>query len=196
MKESIFSKLMMGMLFSVTLFTFTACGEDDEPTAEDKYTTEYTFSAEFSADLLKTADVKAYILSPEGTVTEETVTKAKSTWSVKGNSIPDKAGVRFDFDPKSGNFSGDYQLGYKVTTSVSCLNNGSVLSTKSDSSDETYIVSAENLSGFYGTSLIIGGQVNAKGEATVTDGSNLDFGLNSLDMRPPFGGHGPTGDLH
>ena len=196
MKERIFSKLMMGMLFAASIFTLTACGDDDEPKVEDKYTTEYTFSVEFSADLLKTADVKAYILSPEGTVTEETVTKAKSTWSVKGNSIPDKAGVRFDFDPKSGNFSGDYQLGYKVTTSVSCLNNGSVLSTKSDSSDETYTVSAENLSGFYGTSLIIGGQVNAKGEATVTDGSNLDFGLNSLDMRPPFGGHGPTGDLH
>lgn len=196
MEKKFFSKLMMGMLFAASIFTLTACGDDDEPTVEDKYTTEYTFLAEFSADLLKTADVKAYILSPEGTVTEETVTKAKSTWTVKGNSIPDKAGVRFDFDPKSGNFSGDYELSYKVNTSVTCLNNGKVVSTQSDSSDEAYTVSAENLEGFYGTSLILGGQVNAKGEAIVTGGSNLDFGLNSLDMRPPFGGHGPTGDLH
>lgn len=190
MEKKFFSKLMMGVLFAASIFTLTACGEDDEPKVEDKFTTEYTFSAEFSADLLKTADVKAYILSPEGTVTEETVTKAKSTWTLKGNSIPDKAGVRFDFDPKSGNFSGDYQLGYKVNTTVTCLNNGKVVSSKPNSSDETYTVSAENLAGFYGTSLILAGQVNAKGEAAVTDGSNLDFGLNVLIIRPPFGGHG------
>lgn len=190
MKKRFFSKLMMGMLFAASIFSLTACGDDDEPKVEEKFTTEYTFSAEFSADLLKTADVKAYILSPEGTVIEETVTKAKNTWIVKGNSIPDKAGVRFDFDPKSGNFSGDYQLGYKVNTSVTCLNNGKVVSSKPNSSDETYTVSAENLAGFYGTSLILAGQVNAKGEATVTDGSNLDFGLNGGVPRPSFGGGG------
>lgn len=195
MKERIFSKLMMGMLFAASIFTLTACGDDDEPKVEDKFTTEYTFSAEFSADLLKTADVKAYIISPDGIVTEEVVTKVNNTWTVKGNSIPDKAGVRFDFDVKQGDFSGDYELGYKVTTSVTCLNNNNMVSSKSDSSDETYTVSAENLAGFYGTFVTLGGQVSDKGEASVTDGADLDFGLNSWDMRPPFGGHS-AGDLN
>lgn len=183
MKKTIFSKLMLGMFVAVTGFAFTSCSDDDEPKVEDKFTTEYTFEAEFSADLIKTADVKAYILSPEGIVTEETITKEKNTWTLKGSSIPDKAGVRFDFDEKSGDFSGDYEVGYTVKTTVSCLNNGDVVSIESDSSDETYTVPAVNLSGLYGTSLILGGQVNAKGEASVTDGADLDFGLN-VPPRP------------
>lgn len=193
MKKTIFSKLMLGALVVAAGFAFTACGDDDEPKVEDKFTTEYTFEVNFSDDLIKTADVKAYVLSPEGAVTEETVTKAKNTWTVKGTSVPDKAGVMFEFDAKSGNFSGDYELGYKVKTTVTCLNNGNVVSSKSDSSDETYTVSAENLTDFYGTQLTLGGEVNAQGEASVTDGSKLDFGLNVLIIRPPFGGNG---DLH
>ena len=196
MKKSIFSKLMLGMLVVASGFGLTACGDDDEPKVEDKYTTQYTFSAEFSADLLATADVKAYILSPEGVVTEETITKAKNSWTLKGNSIHDKAGVRFDFDLKEGNFTGDYEIGYKLNTTVTCYKNDGIESSKSEQPNETYTVPAENLNEFYGTQLTLGGEVNAKGEAKVTDGSNLDFGLNSWDMRPPFGGHGGGGDLH
>ena len=179
------------MLAVATLLAFplgvSSCSDEDEPTTEDNFTTEYTFETEFSADLLKTADVKAYVLSPEGTVTEETITKAKNTWKLKGNSIPDKSGMMFEFDAKNGDFSGDYDLGYKVKTTVTCLNNGTVVSSKSDNSDETYTVSAENLAGFYGTSLTLGGEVSADGEASVTNGSDLDFGLNIGVPRPPFG---------
>lgn len=194
MKKTIFSKLMLGLLVAASGITFTACGDDDEPKVEDKFSTEYTFSVDFSADLLKTADVKAYILSPDGTVTEEVITKAKNSWTLKGNSIPDKAGVRFDFDIKQGDFSGDYEIEYAVKKSVTCLNNGKVIDTESENPTETYTVPAENLAGFYGTSLILSGEVNANGKVSITDGSNLDFGLNSLDWRPPFGGHN-AGDL-
>ena len=190
MKKSIISRMMLGLLVVATGFAFTACSDDDEPKVDDNFTTEYTFEAEFSTDLLATADVKAYVLSPEGTVTEESITKAKNTWTVKGTSVPDKAGVMFEFDAKSGDFSGDYELGYTVKTTVTCLKNGNVVSSKSDSSDETYTVSAENLADFYGTSLTLGGKASATGEASVTDGSDLDFGLNSTVIRPPVGNGG------
>lgn len=189
MKETIFSKLMMGMLFATSLFGLTACGDDDEPTVEDKFTTEYSFSAEFSDDLLKTADVKAYVLSPEGTVTEETVTKAKSIWTVKGTSIPDKAAVMFEFDAKPDIPAGTYKVGYKTTTTVKCLNNGDVYSVKSENSEHSFTVPAEKLSVFYGTSLILAGEVDKDGAATLTDGTNLDFGLNGVVPRPPFGSY-------
>lgn len=196
MKKTIFSKLLLGALVVATGFGLTACGGDDEPKVDDKFTTEYTFDAEFSADLLATADVKAYILSPEGSVSEETITKAKNTWTIKGNSIPDKAGVRFDFDAKTGDFSGDYEAGYKVSTTVTCYKNGGIESTKTEKSDESYTVPADNLTEFYGTQLTLGGEVNAQGAACVTDGSNLDFGLNNVGNRPPYGWRSGGGDLH
>lgn len=187
MKNVLLYKFLLCLAVVVASCCLTACG-DDEPAIEDKFTTEYTFTAELSADLLLTADVKAYILSPEGTVSEETVTKAKNTWILKGNSVPDKAGVRFEFDAKSGNFTGDYVVAYVVNTTVTCYNNGDIESSKSNKSDETYTVPAENLTDFYGTQLTLGGEVNAQGAASVTDGSNLDFGLNGGVNRPPMGG--------
>lgn len=188
MKKVLGYKFLLSLPAVVASCCLTACG-DDEPKVEDKFTTEYTFDVAFSADLLATADVKAYILSPEGIVNEEIITKAKNTWTLKGNSIPDKVGVRFDFDVKSGNFSGDYEVAYQLTTNITCFKNGSIISLKSEKSDESYTVPAENLTEFYGTSLLLGGQVNANGEASVTDGSDLDFGLNLASNRPPFGSY-------
>ncbi len=195
MKKTFVSKLILGSLAVAAGFGLTACGDDDEPKVEDKFTTEYTFEVEFSADLLATADVKAYILSPEGVVTEETITKSKDTWTLKGNSIPDKAGVRFEFDAKKGSFSGDYEAGYKVSTTVTCYKNDGIESTKTEKSDESYTVPAENLTEFYGTQLTLGGEINAQGEASVTNGANLNFGLNYSVSLPPFGTKG-GGDLH
>lgn len=178
---------MKGMLFAATVFTFTACGDDDdEPKVDDKFTTEYTFTAEFSADLVKTASVKAYVLSPEGILSEETITKEKNSWTLKGTSIPDKAGVMFEFDTKSNIPEGDYLLGYKTTTTVECLNNGGVFSFKSQSSELHFTVTAEQLPDVYGTSLTLAGEVNSNGEARVTDGSDIDFGLNGGSHRPPI----------
>lgn len=178
---------MKGMLFAATVFTVTACGDDDDdPKVDDKFTTEYTFTAEFSADLVKTASVKAYVLSPEGALSEETITKEKNSWTLKGTSIPDKAGVMFEFDAKSNIPEGDYQLGYKTTTTVECLNNGGVVSFKSQSSELHFTVSAEQLTDVYGTSLTLAGEVSSNGEARVTDGSGIDFGLNGGSHRPPI----------
>ena len=186
--KTIFSKLMPGLLVAATGFAFTACGDDDEPKVDDKFSTEYIFTAELNADLLKTADVKAYVLSPEGSVTEETVTKAKSTWTLNGNSIPDKAGVLLEFQPKSGDFSGEYEIEYKVNRTVTCLNNGSVVTTDSKGYTETFSVSAENIRDFWtGTGIILSGEVNASGKASITNGDNLDFGLNLAISRPEGG---------
>lgn len=189
MKKIIFSKLMRAMLFVAALFTFSSCGDDDEPKVEEKFTTEYTFTAEFSSDLVKTADIKVYVLSPDGTVTEETVIKEKNNWTFKGSSVPDKAAVMFEFDAKPHITEGTYKVGYKTTTSVRCLKNGDVFSFKSENAEHSYTVPADKLSLFYGTSLILAGEVNKDGEAKVTDGSDIDFGLNGGVPRPPFGSY-------
>lgn len=187
MNKTIFSKLMLGMLIAATGFVLTACGDDEEPKAEDNFSTEYTFTAELSADLLLTTDVRAYVLSPDGTVIEEAVTKASNKWILKGNSIPDKAGVLLEFRAKKGDFAGIYDLGYKVNRTVTCFNNDRVYSTDSNGYDESFTVDSENLPEFYGTGIILGGEINSAGKASVTDGDNLDLGLN-MGISKPGGG--------
>lgn len=178
MEKRIFSKLMNSMLFAVTFLTITACGDEEEPKVEDKFSTEYSFTAELSTDLVKTADVKVYVLSPDGIVSEESVTKEKNTWTFKGSSIPDKAAVMFEFYAKPNILEGDYQIGYKTTTTVKCLNNGDAFSYKTEDSEESFTVVADQISDVYDTSLTLAGEVNSNGEAHVTDGSKIDFGLN------------------
>ncbi|MDE7414028.1 MAG: hypothetical protein K2N05_09645 [Muribaculaceae bacterium] len=190
MKTRILSKFKEGLLLGAVILSFTACGNDDEPKIEDSFTTEFTYTAEFSEDLLATADVKAYILSPEGTVSEETITKAKNTWTLKGNSIPDKSGVRFDFDAKANLPENNYAIGYKCSTTVKCLNNGEVFSYKSENSAHSYTVPSQHLASFFGTSLILAGEISKDGEAKIIDGSDIDFGLNGTTPRPPFGSGG------
>ncbi len=191
MKKTIFSKLALASLALVTSFTFSACNHDDEtdepnapeePKVEDKFTTEYTFDVEFSEDLLKTMDVKAYVLSPKGSVTEESITEAKNTWMLKGDSVPDKAGVRLAFQLKSDEFSGAYSIGYTANSTVICRNNDIAVSTKSSLNGHTLSIAAEKLPEYYekryASGTILAGEVNSSGEASITDGSNLDFGLN------------------
>lgn len=190
MKKTILSKLMMGMLFAASILTLTACGDDDGPKVEDKFTTEYTFTAEFSADLVKTADIKAYVFSSEGTVSEETISQEKNTWVLKGASIPDKAGVMFEFDSKPNITEGTFKVGYKTTASVKCIKDGDVFSIKSENAEHSFTVPADKLSVFYGSSLILAGEINGDGEANLTDGSDIDFGLNGTMPRPPFGSGG------
>lgn len=192
MKSKKFFYALMTVVLSVFCLAFTACGDDDEkdePKPEDKFTTEYRFEVEFTSDLLATADVKAYVLSPEGIVSEETITKTDNVWGFKGNSIPDNAGVMFEFDAKQGDFTGSYKIGYECKTTVKCLNHEEFVSYKSKDSEHNFTVPAEKLAQFYGTYLTIGGKVNAKGEAS-TDSSDLDFGLNQTFPRPPFGSGG------
>lgn len=190
MKKTFFSKLMMGTLFAASILTLTACGDDEEPKVEDKFTTEYTFTAEFSADFVKTADIKAYVLSPEGTVSEEIISKEKNSWVLKGTFIPDKAGVMFEFVPKPNITEGTYKVEYKTSTSVKCIKNGDILSIKSENADHSFTVPAEKLPVFYGTSLILAGEINGDGVSKVTDGSDFDFGLNGTVPRPGGGGGG------
>ena len=190
MKTRILSKFKEGLLLGAVLLSFTACGNDDEPKIEDSFTSEYIYTAEFSENLLETADVKAYILSTEGAILEETITKTKNTWKLEGNSIPDKSGVRFDFDAKANLPENNYAIGYKYSITVKCLNNGEIFSVKSENSEHNYTVPTQHLDSFFGTYLILAGEVNKDGEAKIIDGSNIDFGLNGTTPRPPIGSGG------
>ncbi len=187
MNKTIYSKILPGLISVVCFVAFTACSHDEnEPYMEDDFSTEYVFEAEFSEDIFKTADVKAYIRTPQGSVNEEKINKTSNKWILKGNSIPDKAGIMFEFDLKEGNYTGEYEIGYNVNTTVSFLNRDMVISYKSQGADDTFTVEASDLIAFYGTSLLLGGKVNARGEAFVTDGYDIDFGINGPD-RPAFG---------
>lgn len=191
MKKNFFKTIMPILLMAAPAFTFTACGDDDDKDDpkdhDDIYTTEYRYEVNFTEDLLQTADVKAYVLSPDGTVSEETITETRNLWVLRGNSIPDKAGVMIEFDSKNNVADGKYTIGYSTATTVICYDDDEVESFKSSSHSVNYTVSSENIAHFYGTCLILAGEVNAKGEAAITDGSSLDFGLNSTINRPPFG---------
>lgn len=94
--------------------------------------------------------------------------------------------MMFEFDAKSNIPEREYKLGYKTTTTVKCLNKGGVISFKSEDSELNFTVSAEQRPNVYGTSLTMGGEINSQGETRVTDGSDIDFGLNGGSHRPPL----------
>lgn len=184
--------MLVAVMLSAMCCGLTACGDDDdedEPVV-DKYTTEYQINVTLNEDVLKTADVKAYVFSPEGVVTEETITRAANTWTLKGDKVPDKAGVMLTFDVKKGVAEGVYSLGYKSSIAVTSYKNGEVDGYEGKSGSKNMSVKSENLEKFYGTQLTLAGAVAADGKATVTDGSNIDFGFNAAIGRPAFGGYG------
>lgn len=188
MRKRVLSHLILTLVVLLTGLAFTACSDDDNngPVSNDKFTTEYDFEIQFSEDVLKTADIKAYIHKPNGEVYSQELTNAQDKILLSGEAVPDKAGIRFDFTPKSNVADGEYEIVYTAKAKITVYSDGKIFSEKSDEAEETYTVSAKNLVEFYHTSMVVAGEVSSDGEPLVTDGFDIDFGINSDDWDSWF----------
>lgn len=181
MKKQVLTYLIFTFIIAMISLVLQSCKDDEngEPLSPDTFTTEYNFEVQFSEDVLKTSDVKVLVYKPNGEVYTKELTSNQDVLRLTGNAAPDKAGIRFDFVPKDNVAKGDYDIIYKVKATIKVYNGSELYSMTSDEAEQTLDVSSENLADLYHTSMVVAGEVNPKGEPMLTDGSDIDFGVNS-----------------
>lgn len=184
MRKKIFSKLMLGLLAMATGIAFTACGDDnDEPEVNDTWTTIYSFQATFASDFLEVADITAHIANPDGTFSDEVITKETNTWTFKGNKIPDQAAVLFTFVPKD-NISADvvYNLALQGTQKGECYKNGELFSHNGSTIGGTSTpIKGDRVAEYLtkkGAAMALG--TDSDGKVVFVDAEDIDFGLNGV----------------
>lgn len=182
-KKKIFSKLALAMMMTIACTGFTSCGDDnDEPEAPATWGSSYVVTFELSDDVMNTADITAHIAKPDGTFSEEKVTKAKQSWTLTGNKLPDKAGVLLTFVPKK-NIDPDkvYDIGISGNIAVTSLRDDKVVDYKSYGHDSNMTIAGDKLTQYYvGRGVGFAHGINANGELVSVDVDSFDFGLNSL----------------
>lgn len=183
MKERIFSKLMMGMLFTASIITLTACGDNDEPEVPATWSTAYTVNVIFGPEMFEMADITAHIAKPDGTVSEEVVLQEKYTIKMTGNKIPDKAGVLFTFVPKS-NVDPDkvYHVLIEQSVRATSYKNGEVFSDFSPSVHKTSVpIKGSQVEKYFtGKGVAVTAGISADGNATGVSSDEFDFGVNGV----------------
>lgn len=181
--KKIFSRLVMAMMMAITCTVFTSCGDDkDEPEAPAAWSSSYVVTFELSDDVMNTADITAHIANPDGTFREEKVTKNKSSWSLTGNKLPDKAGVLLTFVPKKNiDLDKVYDIGINGNFAVSSLRNDKVVNCKSYGHDSNMAIKGGQLPQYYvGSGAGFAHGINVGGELVSVDVDTFDFGLNGL----------------
>lgn len=182
-KKNIFSKLALAMMMVIVCAGFTSCGDDnDEPEAPATWGSSYVITFELSDDVMNTADITAHIANPDGTFREEKVTKTKSTWTLTGNKLPDKAGVLLTFVPKKNiDENKAYDISIYGGITVTSFRNKDVVDYKSDSSRSHMTIMGDKLPQYYvGNGAGFASGINEKGEIVKVDVDSFDFGLNGL----------------
>ena len=182
-KKKIFSSLVLAMMMAIACTGFTSCGDDnDEPEAPATWGSSYVITFELSDDVMNTADITAHIANPDGTIREEKVTKAKLSWTLTGNKLPDKAGVLLTFVPKNNiDESKVYEIGIKGGITTTGLRNDQVVDFKGNSEDSNLSVKGDKLSQYYvGKGVGFAAGVSENGKIISVDVDSFDFGLNGL----------------
>lgn len=186
MKTKFLSRLIAALFIGLASVGFSACGNDDnnddEPEAPDAWSTAYKFEFEIGDDVFNTADVTAYIASPDGTVSQVPVTDSKVSWTVKGNKIPDKAAVLLTFVPKKSiDVSKAYKMSLKGTVIAESYKNKETFSFKTYPHSYSLDVPGENVSKFWTDKTFgVAMAVDATGNVVSASLSDFDFGFNFI----------------
>lgn len=187
MKTKFLSRLIVALSVVLSSVCFSACGNDnnndDEPEAPEAWSTAYKFEFEIGDDVFNTADVTAYIASPDGSISQVPVTDSKVSWTVKGNKIPDKAAVLLTFVPKKNiDVSKAYKIRLKGTVNAESYKNKDTFS-HSTSSPHSYSldIPGENVSKFWADRTFgVAMAVDATGNVVSASLSDFDFGFNFI----------------
>ncbi len=97
-------KTLLAVMLATIGLSLSACGEgnnNDKSEEPDTWATSYVVSITFKPDFLEVAEITAHIANPDGSFSEEKILTQSTSWSLKGNKIPDKAGVLFTFVPRA-----------------------------------------------------------------------------------------------
>lgn len=182
-KKKILSRLGLAMMTAIACIGFTSCSEsNDGPEAPPVLSSSYVVTFELSDDVLNTADITAHIANPDGTFRDAKVTETKQSWTLKGDKLPDKAGILFTFVPKTNiDKSKTYDIAISGGISVTSYKNEGVIDAKGHSGSSGMSIQGDKLEQYYvgrGTGFAYG--VSEDGTITRLDVDSFDFGLNGL----------------
>lgn len=182
----ILSRLGATMMAAIACIGFASCGDDnnepDKPQTPDVWASSYDVKFELSEDLMNTADITAHIANPDGTFSTETVTDSRPEWTLKGNKLPDRAGVLLTFVPKKNiDENKVYNIRIKGGISATSFRNGEVVNFKGHSGNSGISIKGDKVTQYFvgaGTGFAYG--VDADGSIVDVSVLDFDFGLNGL----------------
>lgn len=184
MKKHFLEKFLLAFMALFAGVDLTACGdnENNEPVVTpDSWSSEYVIKVSFSEDYLKIAHITAHIAHPDGSLSSEEVTKATTTWTLKGVKLPDRAGVMLTFSPKDNILTDEvYELSYDASISASSLVNGGVFSYKSDSMNTSLTVKGDRIAEYLEKEeIILAKGINKNGGVINISSSDINFGADT-----------------
>lgn len=83
------------MVIAVACLVFASCSSNNDEPEDATWSTVCEVKFEISQDLLDVLDITAHIANPDGTIREEPVSKTNTKWTLKGEQIPNNAGVYY-----------------------------------------------------------------------------------------------------
>lgn len=110
------------------------------------------------------------------------ITKNNMSWTLKGNKLPDKAGVLLTFVPKKNiDENKVYDIGINGNIAVTSLRNDKVVNYKSYGGDTNMTIKGDKLAQYYvGRGVGFAHGITADGGLVSVDVDSFDFGLNGL----------------
>ena len=182
-KKKMFSRLALAMIMALACTSFTSCGDDtDEQNSPATWSSSYEVKFELSDDVMNTADITAYIANPDGTFSEEKVTKSKLSWTLTGDKLPNKAGVLLTFVPKKNiDKNKVYDITINGGITVTSYRNKGVVNHKGESGNSEMTIKGDKLAQHYvGRGVGFAYGLSENGAIVSVDVDSFDFGLNVL----------------
>lgn len=179
-------KTLLAVMLATIGLSLSACGEgnnNDKSEEPDTWATSYVVNITFKPDFLEVAEITAHIANPDGSFSEEKILTQSTSWSLKGNKIPDKAGVLFTFVPRA-DIDPDrvYNLGISGTIKCSSYKNSDVFSYLGTSvGPDNMPVKGDRVAEYLTkerVTMVYG--VNAEGTVVEVNSKTFDFGLNGV----------------
>lgn len=178
--RKIYSKLRQAMVIAVACLVFASCSSNNDEPEDATWSTVCEVKFEISQDLLDVLDITAHNANPDGTIREEPVSKTNTKWTLKGEQIPNNAGVYITFAPKS-NFVETDKYDIKILTAYTTFSykNNELVDSRTYSRDCDCTMTGKMVK----DSLVekgvgIASGIDSHGSVIDVDTSEIDFGLN------------------
>ena len=170
------------MVMTVVCLGFASCSNDNDEPEDATWSTVCEVKFEISQDMLDVLDITAHIANPDGTIREERVSKTNPRWTLKGEKIPNNAGVYLSFAPKNNLVDTDiYDVKFMSAYTTFSYKNNNLVDSRTYSRDCDCSMSGETVKeGFVEKGVGIASGIDSHGSIIDVDISEIDFGLNSM----------------
>ena len=167
------------MVMTVVCLGFASCSNDNDEPEDATWSTVCEVKFEISQDMLDVLDITAHIANPDGTIREERVSKTNPRWTLKGEKIPNNAGVYLSFAPKNNLVDTDiYDVKFMSAYTTFSYKNNNLVDSRTYSRDCDCSMSGETVKeGFVEKGVGIASGIDSHGSIIDVDISEIDLSL-------------------